>query len=81
MRQNKVSGQKSQYCRLDKFCGRVFMSCDYYQKVDSGDNLNEPFQAEKTKNKCLPSSFYGKFDSLSKQRNYTILTLQVTFFH
>lgn len=29
MRQNKVSGQESQYCGSDEFCGTVFMTCDH----------------------------------------------------
>lgn len=39
------------------------------------------FRLKKSKDKCLPSSFYGKLDSLSRQRNYTILTLQVAINH
>lgn len=43
------------------------MTSDHWQKADSGVNLNKPFQAEKTKNKYLPSSFCGKLDYVSRQ--------------
>ena len=50
------------------------MTCDHWQKADSGVNLNKPFESEKTKNKYPPSYFCGELDYLSRQRNYIIQT-------